>query len=171
MTFVERLLARLLARPIDESIHKALAQHVRSDAHGFDADEFLSTYLVFGDRSRLHIHPTAVVNNALFNLESGEVTVDEYAFFGHNVSVLTGTHDADKFGRARQSEIPRSGRDVRVKEGAWVASDVLVLGPCVIGEHAVVAAGSLVVHDVEPFTIVAGRPARTVRRIERVEGR
>ena len=68
--------------------------------------------------------------------------------------------------RRRQTAIQRSGRDVVVGEGAWLASHALVLGPCRIGEHAVVAAGSLVTRDVAPYTLVAGRPATLVRRIE-----
>jgi acetyltransferase-like isoleucine patch superfamily enzyme len=107
-----------------------------------------------------------VVNNALFNLESGDITVSEFAFFGHNVSVLTGTHDFRRFDKERQDSIPRTGRDIVIGRGAWLASDVLVLGPCIIGKHAVVGAGSLVTHDVEPYTIVSGRPARMIRRIE-----
>jgi acetyltransferase-like isoleucine patch superfamily enzyme len=55
---------------------------------------------------------------------------------------------------------------VVIGEGAWLASLVLVLGPCRIGPHAVVAAGSLVIRDVEPYTVVAGQPARLLRRIE-----
>jgi acetyltransferase-like isoleucine patch superfamily enzyme len=122
-------------------------------------------YLVHGDRARLHLHPTAVVNNALFNVGSGHITVGEYAFFGHNVSVLAGTHDITKFGRERQLAIPRSGHDIVIGEGAWLASNVTVLGPSVIGAHAVVGGGSLVLGDVEPYTIVAGSPARVLRTI------
>ena len=58
-------------------------------------------------------HPTAVVNDALFNLSSGEITVGEYAFFGHGVGVLTGTRDVTAFDRVRQVAVPKSGRDVR----------------------------------------------------------
>ena len=46
-------------------------------------------------------------------------------------------------------------------------SNVLVLGPVRMGEHAVVAAGSLVRDDVEPYTVVAGRPAKVVKKIVR----
>jgi acetyltransferase-like isoleucine patch superfamily enzyme len=42
-----------------------------------------------------------------------------------------------------------------------------VLGPVKIGDHAVVAAGSLVREDVEPYTVVAGRPAKVVKKIAR----
>lgn len=166
MTVLERLVRRLFARPIDESVRRTVDARIEELALEARPEAALYRYLVHGDASRLHIQPTAVVNNALFNVSSGEITVGAYAFFGHNVSVLTGTHDVNKFGQERQQTIPRSGRDVVVEDGAWLASDVLVLGPCVIGRHSVVAAGSLVSRDVEPYTIVAGRPARPLRKIK-----
>jgi acetyltransferase-like isoleucine patch superfamily enzyme len=42
---------------------------------------------------------------------------------------------------------------------------VLVFGPVTIGEHAVVAGGSLVRADVDPYTVVAGRPAKVVKKL------
>jgi acetyltransferase-like isoleucine patch superfamily enzyme len=153
MSVLDRLLLRLLARPVGDLIRQAL-------------DDELYRYRVHGDPGRLHVDPTAVVNNALFNVSAGEITVGPYAFFGHNVSVLTGNHDINKFGRERQTAIQRTGRDVVIEEGAWLASSVLVLGPCKIGDHAVVAAGSLVTRDVAPYTVVAGRPATVVRTLE-----
>ena len=50
-------------------------------------------------------------------------------------------------------------------DGVWLASHVLVLGPVKIGEHSVVAGGSLVREDIEPYTVVAGRPAKVVKKI------
>jgi acetyltransferase-like isoleucine patch superfamily enzyme len=126
---------------------------------------------VYGDERKLHVHPTAVVNDALFNLSSGEITVEKYAFFGHRVAVLTGTHDITKFGRERQTTFPRSGRDVVIEEGVWVASHAMVLGPVRIGKHAVVAAGSLVLDDVAPYTVVAGRPAKVIKKIGEADQR
>jgi acetyltransferase-like isoleucine patch superfamily enzyme len=164
MTTLDRLVARLLGRSPRQPLREVLAEQDPRQA-GPQAHEDMYKYLVHGDRARLHIHPTAVVNNALFNVGSGDITVGEYAFFGHGVSVLTGTHDINKFGRERQLAIPRSGRDIVIGEGAWLASNVLVLGPCVIGAHAVVGGGSLVLGDVAPYTIAAGSPARVLRTI------
>lgn len=130
-------------------------------------DPALFRPLIYGDPKRLHIHPTAVVNNTLFNLSSGEITVGRHAFFGHNVSVLTGTHDFTKFGAERQVAVPTSGRDVLIDEGAWVSSNVVVVAPCHIGAHSVVGVGSLVLGDVEPYAVVAGSPAKLLRRIPR----
>lgn len=141
MSVADRLLRRLAAR---------LASY---------GEDPLQRPLIYGDPARLHIHPTAIVNNALFNLSSGDVTVARYAFFGHNVAILTGTHDVTKLGPERQVAVPKNGRDVVIGEGAWLSSFAIVVGPCSIGEHAVVGVGSLVLDDVAPFTVVAGSPA------------
>jgi len=120
---------------------------------------------IYGDERKLHLHPAAVVNDALFNLSSGEITVEEYAFFGHGVAVLTGTHDITTFDRERQVAVPKGGREVVIGRGAWISTNALVLGPCRIGEHAVVAAGSVVNADVPPYTVVGGVPARVLSTI------
>ena len=133
-------------------------------------DPALFRPLIYGDPDRLRIHPTAVLNNALINLSSGDVTIGEYAFFGHNVSILTGTHDWTKFGAERQVAVPSSGRDVVIEEGAWLSSHVIVVAPCRIGAHSVVGVGSLVLGDVEPYTVVAGSPAKVLRQIPRPDG-
>jgi len=123
----------------------------------------LTTPLIYGDRARLHLAPSAVVNNALFNLASGEITVEDHVVFGHSVALLTGTHDFDQPGEARAQAVLRSGRDILVEQGAWLASNVVVLGNCRIGANAVVAAGSVVTHDIPASTLVAGVPARVIR--------
>lgn len=122
----------------------------------------LRRYKAWGDRSRLTLANNALVCNALFNLASGRIAVGEWAFFGHNVCLLTGTHDYTKFGPERQLAVPTSGGDITIGAGAWVGSNVTILGPCIVGEHAVVAAGSLVREDVPAYAIVAGVPARIV---------
>ena len=159
MRMLDDLLSRL-RRPLEKLVAAEVARQIEEQK--LDA---LYKYRWHGDRSRLHIPDTAVVNNALFNMSGGTITIGEYAFFGHDVAVLTGTHDIEQFGRARQLAFPRSGRDVRIGDGVWLASHVLVFGPVTIGEHAVVAGGSLVRDDVEPYTVVAGRPAKVVKKI------
>jgi acetyltransferase-like isoleucine patch superfamily enzyme len=129
-------------------------------------DRLMREPMVWGDPSRLEIDPTAAVVNALFNTSSGRIVIEPYVFFGHNVCLLTGTHDVTKIDSERQDAWPRDGRDIVVRRGAWLASNVTVLGPAVIGEHAAVAAGSVVVGDVPPRALYAGVPARLVRYIE-----
>jgi len=164
MPLLDRLIARVLRGPLDELVTERVAEKVAQQVEELKLDALYS-YRWHGDRSRLHIPESAIVNNALFNMSGGTITLGEHAFFGHEVAVLTGTHDIEQFGRARQLAFPSSGRDVVIGEGVWLASHVLVLGPVTIGEHAVVAAGSLVRDDVEPYAVMAGRPAKMIKKL------
>ena len=153
---------RLLDRLLKPTIDRLLDERIQEE--GLEA---LYRYRVHSDPSRLHIHPTAVVNNAIFNTGGGNITVGPYVFFGHNVCVLAGVHDVDKFGLERQQAIPRSGYDIDIGEGVWLATNVLVAGPVTIGAHAVVGGGSIVRKDVEPYSVVAGNPARFIKYVSR----
>jgi len=53
--------------------------------------------------------------------------------------------------------------EVRIKRGAFIGMNSTVMPGVTIGEGAVVAAGSVVTHDVEPYTIVGGVPAKKIR--------
>ena len=149
MRLLDGLITRLLDGPLEALVTKKVDERV--EALKLDA---LYRHRWHGDASRLRIHETAVVNNALFNVSGGTITVGKDAFFGHDVAILTGTHDIEKFGRERQLAFQRSGRDVVIGEGVWLASHV-------------VAGGSLVREDVPPYTVVAGRPAKVVKTIAR----
>lgn len=55
---------------------------------------------------------------------------------------------------------------VTLKKGCWIGAGAVVLPGVTVGEAAIVAAGSVVNHDVPPYTVVAGNPARPVRKLE-----
>jgi len=56
--------------------------------------------------------------------------------------------------------------EIIVEDDVWFGSNVTVVGGVRIGRGAVVAAGAVVTHDVEPYTIVGGVPARAIKKRE-----
>ena len=56
-------------------------------------------------------------------------------------------------------------RPVEIGNKAWIGFNAIILKGIVIGENAIVAAGSVVTKDVPPHAIVAGNPARIVRML------
>ena len=54
------------------------------------------------------------------------------------------------------------GKSVEICDHAWVCSRSIVLPGVKIGQGAVVASGAVVTHDVEPYTIVGGVPAKVI---------
>jgi len=61
---------------------------------------------------------------------------------------------------------PTQTLPVTIQEGAWIGARATILGGVTIGAHAVVAAGSVVTHDVPPYTVVGGVPAMKIRKID-----
>jgi len=126
----------------------------------------LQVQRVFGDPARLQLGQHVILNDALINTTSGQVQLGDYAFCGHAVSLLTGTHDFRKTGYMRQAGVPQEGRDIVIGPGVWLGSHVTVLGPCRIGANAVIAAGAVVTGEVEEASIYAGVPARRIAAID-----
>ena len=62
------------------------------------------------------------------------------------------------------SEKPYSKGGVIIGNGVWLGNNVCVMPGVRIGDGAVVGANSVVTHDVPPYTIVAGIPARIINQ-------
>lgn len=95
------------------------------------------------------------------------VTIEDDVFIGHNVSFINDLYPrATSPGGQLQSEADWSVIRTRVKRGASIGTSCTILCGVTIGEEAIVGAGSVVTRDVPPRTIVAGNPARVLRRLE-----
>lgn len=125
-----------------------------------------TTPMIWGDPNNVILGENVQLVDVIINCRSGTVKIDDNAFFGHGVMLLTGFHELSKRGKDRHAAVPNSGRDISIGKGAWVASNVIVIGPCTIGDNAVVGAGSIVSGVVEAGALYVGNPAKLVRRIE-----
>jgi acetyltransferase-like isoleucine patch superfamily enzyme len=94
------------------------------------------------------------------------VTIEDEVFIGHGVMFINDKYprSATKNG-ALQTEADWVCTPILVKKGASIGSNATILCGVTIGENAIVGAGSVVTHDIPPGTIVAGNPARLLRKI------
>ena len=128
--------------------------------------ESLKKPRIWGDPSRLKIGNGVHLNNATINTASGCIFIDDDAFLGHQVSLLTGTHDVKLYGEARKTAVPVDGRDIFIGKGAWIASNAIILGPCNIGDNAVIGAGSIATGIISSNTVYVGIPAKAIRKLQ-----
>lgn len=61
---------------------------------------------------------------------------------------------------------PASAEPVRIDDNVLIGANAVVIEGVHVGEGAVVAAGAIVTHDVEPYTMVAGVPARVIKKVD-----
>lgn len=122
---------------------------------------------IYGDESRVHIAKTSHMVNTLFNVSSGHIYVGDFTFTGHNVSIITGTHDINKSMRKRM-DAPKEGNDIKIGKGVWICSNATILGPCKIGDNAVIATGAVVTPNtiVPHNSVFGGIPAKKLRDIK-----
>ncbi len=58
-------------------------------------------------------------------------------------------------------------KKITIQDKAWIGFNTIIVKGVTIGEGAVVAAGSVVTKDVEPYTLVGGNPAKMIKALER----
>ena len=94
------------------------------------------------------------------------VTIEDDVFVGHNVSFIH-----DKFPRSTVDGHLQTDADWKcvstlVKRGASIGTSATILCGVTIGENTIIGAGSVVTKDVPANTVVAGVPARILRRLD-----
>ena len=116
------------------------------------------------------------------------IRIGNYCSFAGHVSLFTCDHPMDLFtthpitydiynsGASEQRNFSKGQNYLNVGHGVWFGADSIVLSGCkTIGNGAVIGAGSVVTHDVPPYAVVVGNPARIIRyrltpdQIEKVE--
>jgi acetyltransferase-like isoleucine patch superfamily enzyme len=94
--------------------------------------------------------------------DARNLVLEDYVGWGPGAKVLGSAHTA------LPADIPIVSTDLEIKPvriGAWadIGTNATILPGVTIGKGAIVGAGAVVTHDVEPFAIVAGAPARFMR--------
>ena len=115
-------------------------------------------YTAFGKTTR--VGKNVFVNFGCTFLDQGGITLEDGVFIGPESKILTEAHP-------EQPEILHTlqTEPVVIRRKAWIGAGAIILPGVTVGENAIVAAGAVVTKDVPDNTIVAGVPAKTLRRI------
>ncbi len=109
---------------------------------------------------RLRIGADCWFNVGCFFELNDRIEVGDRVAFGHQVMVLTGTHE---LGPGDRRSGPLTTAPVRIGAGAWIGARATLLPGVEVGEGAVIAAGAVVAADVPAHTVAGGVPATRIR--------
>ena len=146
---------------------------------GAGASTYLGTMFDVGPNGRVTLGDYALVHGARIICDE-RVEIGDHALISWNVVVmdtyrLPGDVSARRRCLERVLREPRRHlagdpsvlpRPVRIGRNTWIGFDACILPGVTIGDGSVVGAKSVVMDDVEPYTVVAGNPARFIRRLD-----
>ena len=134
---------------------KAYLGGIGKESHVQMSCRFLNGRKVFfGERNVINFG--CMFDGRRFHIKTG----DDVSI-GPEAAILTLGHEP------QSAEFADRGGTVTIGSRVWIGYRALVMPGVSIGEGAVVAAGSVVTRDIEPFTIVAGVPARKIGNREK----
>jgi len=118
-----------------------------------------------------------------FGCEFSNCIIGRYCSIGSNIRVVSATHPVNGFisthpaffsdtywfhyvksSKFKEHLNNSEGYECSIGNDVWIGDNVLIRGGCKIGDGAIIAMGSVILHDVEPYSIVAGVPAKEIRK-------
>jgi len=128
-----------------------------------------------GPKGRVDVGDYTLLNGALLMAEE-RITIGKYCLISWNVGIADSDfHPIDPALRRadavalnpftrRKKRPPIGSRPVTIGDNVWIGMNAILLKGVTVGENSVVAAGAVVSRDVPANVVVAGNPARVVRR-------
>ena len=139
---------------------------------GNDTGLYNGTFFNLGPRGQVVIGRFCTLVGVMINCNS-RVVIGDYVFIAHEV-VLADSFAAAPFDHAADLPPPSPGNadeppstSIVIGNNVWVGARAILLSGARIGQGAVVGAASVIDFEVPPYTVVAGNPARVVRRIDK----
>ncbi|QHS58960.1 acyltransferase [Chitinophaga agri] len=97
------------------------------------------------------------------NVLIGPLTIADNVIIAQNV-VMSGLNHGYQDVKIPIGQQPCTTSEIYVGADSWIGANVVLTAGVRIGQHAVVAAGSVVTKDVPAFSVVAGNPARLIKQ-------
>lgn len=110
--------------------------------------------VIIGHHTRIGLHNTII----------GPVTIGDHVNLAQGITVTALNHNFSDTER-RIDEQGVSTSSVSIGNDIWIGANAVILPGVSIGDHSVVAAGAVVTKDVPPHSLVAGVPAKVIKKI------
>ena len=125
--------------------------------------KYTSFYANDNGKIRLGDNVSINSNVCIGAANGGEILIKNNALIANNVVIRASDHAFESVKKPIIKQGHNGGKIV-IGEDCWICANVVITKGVTIGDHSVVAAGSIVTNDVEPFSVVGGCPAKLIRK-------
>ena len=108
----------------------------------------------------IKIGPETEFNMNCVILDCARVEIGAKCLFGPGVQIFTVGHPLEA--KLRETGVEHA-KPITIGRNVWIGGGAILLPGVLVGENAVIGAGSVVTKDVPPNTLVAGNPAKIIR--------
>jgi acetyltransferase-like isoleucine patch superfamily enzyme len=134
-----------------------------------------------GPAGKITFEEYATISESVYILCDRKVKIGAYSLIAWNAVLMDNYRTRSGFQPCRNTDIglagpqrlpehiPATARPILLGRNTWIGHEACVLPGVSIGDGSIVGARSVVAHDVPPFAVVAGNPARIVRQLPRRE--
>lgn len=148
---------------------KFCKQKFKSFGHGADIRPFAfvsgCSNISIGDRTV--IRPNSFIYAHSSSSETvGGIIIEEDVLIGNGVHIYSSNHIFLDINKPINEQGHKNYQSIKIERGCWIGSNSIILPGVQIGKNSVVGAGSVVTKNVEPFTLVAGNPAKVIRKLD-----
>ena len=116
--------------------------------------------------ARVRIGAGSFLNQGVMLASEQLVEIGEHCMLANGCFVSDANHRFDDPQKPITWQGFQSKGPTRIGDNCWLGANVVVTSGVSIGERCVIGANSVVTHDIEPFSIAAGLPARVIKRVE-----
>lgn len=136
-------------------------------------DCYVGRYTELGPGGQISIGTDTSIQDRCILL--GDVTVGRHCLLAPNVMISSGNHhfdlhpswlirDQDRYVRQDAQLSAADSKPVVIEDDCWLGINAVVMRGVTVGKGAIVGAGSVVVRDVTPYTVVGGVPAKEIKK-------
>ncbi len=147
------------------ALRRAWYRHILGWTIGPDVFILMGQYVqMAGARSsgrKVSIGKGTIINYGCLLYTTGGLTIGEGVSISAGTWLVTGSHDIN------DPQFTAFYKPIVIGNHVWIGMRATILAGVTIGEGAIVMAGAMVTHDVPPYTIVGGVPAKVVKQREK----
>ncbi len=146
---------------------------------GTDAGMRLGDRIFVGRQSVLNVrdtrldidHDVSIGANCRVGSDGGPIKIGRYVLIASYAYIGGGAHRTERTDvpMALQGTVSKGG--VTIEEDVWICAGSMVLDGVTIGRGSIIGAGAVVTHDIPPYSVTYGTPARVARSRARTDGR